>query len=153
MPANLTSEAGFGQLQHVPATFRAVARTGKVWGRGISQNVVWYVVKTCCQRAGLEHIAPHDLRRTCAKLCHSSGGEIEQIQFLLGHASIQTTERYLGCKQNIGNPVNDLFNLIPANGTRETGSSLPSKMECSHVAAIEQAIACGDRSAPPPGCQ
>jgi site-specific recombinase XerD len=38
--------------------FRAVARTGKVWGTGLSQNVVWYVVKTCCERAGLEHIAP-----------------------------------------------------------------------------------------------
>ena len=46
-----------------------------------------------------------------AKLCHSSGGEIEQIQFLLGHASVQTTERYLGCKQNLGHPVNDLFRL------------------------------------------
>ena len=91
--------------------FRAVAKTGKVWGQGISQNVVWYVVKTCCERAGLEHIAPHDLRRTCAKLCHSNGGELEQIQFLLGHASVQTTERYLGCKQNLGNPVNDLFDL------------------------------------------
>jgi site-specific recombinase XerD len=91
--------------------FRAVARTGKVWGKGISQNVVWCVVKTCCERAGLEHIAPHDLRRTCAKLCHSSGGELEQIQFLLGHASVQTTERYLGCKQNLGHPVNDLFDL------------------------------------------
>src|SRR6201987_4417423 len=76
-----------------------------------SQNVVWYVVRTCCERAGLEHIAPHDLRRTCAKLCHTSGGELEQIQFLLGHASVQTTERYLGCKQNLGHPVNDLFNL------------------------------------------
>ena len=42
--------------------FRAVARMGKVWGKGISQNVVWYVVKSCCERAGLEHIAPHDLR-------------------------------------------------------------------------------------------
>jgi len=91
--------------------FRAVARAGKVWGKGISQNVVWYVVKTCCERAGLEHIAPHDLRRTCAKLCHTSGGELEQIQFLLGHASVQTTERYLGCKQNLGHPVNDLFDL------------------------------------------
>jgi site-specific recombinase XerD len=91
--------------------FRAVARAGKVWGEGISQNVVWYVVRSCCRRAGLERIAPHDLRRTCAKLCHDSGGELEQIQFLLGHASVQTTERYLGCKQNLGHPVNDLFNL------------------------------------------
>ena len=91
--------------------FRAVARAGKVWGKGISQNVVWYVVTGCCERAGLEHIAPHDLRRTCAKLCHSSGGELEQIQFLLGHASVQTTERHLGCKQNLGHPVNDLSEL------------------------------------------
>ena len=29
-------------------------------------------------------LAPHDLRRTCARLCHSAGGELEQIQFLLG---------------------------------------------------------------------
>jgi site-specific recombinase XerD len=30
--------------------FRAVTRD-KVWGDGISQNVVWYVVKDCCERA------------------------------------------------------------------------------------------------------
>jgi integrase len=91
--------------------FRAVTKRGKIWGKGISQNVVWYVVRDCCKIAGLEHIAPHDLRRTCAKLCHSGGGELEQIQFLLGHASVQTTERYLGCKQNLGHPVNDRFTL------------------------------------------
>jgi site-specific recombinase XerC len=94
--------------------FRAVTRRGKVWGKGISQNLVWCVVRNCCKGVGLEHIAPHDLRRTCAKLCHSGGGELEQIQFLLGHASVQTTERYLGCKQNLGHPVNDRFTL----GTR-----------------------------------
>jgi site-specific recombinase XerD len=79
--------------------FRAVARTGKVWGNGISpQNVAWYVVKTCCERAGLEHIALHDLR-SCAKLRHSSGGELEQIQFLLGHASVQTTTSERTCSR------------------------------------------------------
>jgi hypothetical protein len=52
--------------------------------------------------------------RTCAKLCHSGDGELEQIQFLLGHAWVQTTERYLGCKQNLGHPVNDRLAL----GTR-----------------------------------
>jgi len=38
--------------------FRAVNKRGKVWGRGLSANVVWYVVEGCCKRAGLEHIAP-----------------------------------------------------------------------------------------------
>jgi integrase len=43
--------------------FRAVTKRGKVWGKGISQNLVWYVVRNCCKAAGLERIAPHDLRR------------------------------------------------------------------------------------------
>jgi site-specific recombinase XerD len=119
--------------------FRAVARMGKVWGKGISQNVVWYVVKGCCERAGLEHIAPHDLRRTCAKLCHSSGGELEQIQFLLGHASVQTTERYLGCKQNLGHPVNDLFTLHSNGGVppENDGALDPTPVESAPHVGIE----------------
>ncbi len=46
-----------------------------------------------------------------ARLCHLAGGELEQIQFLLCHASVQTTERYLGCKQKLRHAVND--NLGP----------------------------------------
>jgi site-specific recombinase XerD len=107
--------------------FRRVSRTGKVWGKAISQNVVWYGVKGCCEKAGLERIAPHDLRRTCAKLCHSSGGEIEQIQFLLGHASVQTTERYLGCKQNLGQPVNDRFALNIVVSSTSAGPTTASQ--------------------------
>jgi TolB-like protein len=53
-----------------------------------------------------------NLRRTCAKLCYVNGGELEQIQFLLGHASVLTTERYLGCKQNLEEPVNDRFGCL-----------------------------------------
>ena len=113
--------------------FRAVARAGKVWGKGISQNVVWYVVKSCCERAGLEHIAPHDLRRTSAKLCHTSGGELGQIQFLLGHASVQTTERYLGCKQNLGHPVNDLFELAKDRRPRENDGESARMKAFDHV--------------------
>jgi hypothetical protein len=39
------------------------------------------------------------------------GGELEQIQFLLGHASVQTTEHYLGCKQKLRHAVNDNLGL------------------------------------------
>ena len=56
-------------------------------------------------------LAPHDLRRTCARLCHGAGNELEQIQFLLGHASVQTTERYIGCKQKLKDAVNDGFGI------------------------------------------
>jgi hypothetical protein len=53
---------------------------------------------------------PH-LPRTCAKLCRKNGGKIEQIKFLLGHSSIQTTERYLGSEQEIEVAVNDNLGL------------------------------------------
>ena len=56
----------------------------------------------------------HDLRRTCAKLCRKSGGDLEQIQMLLGHASIQTTEKYLGMQQNLVEAVNDKLEIVDA---------------------------------------
>jgi integrase len=100
---NWSSAAGVGEGK----LFRAIRKNGVTWGRGVSQNVVWYVVKNSAKRAGIEKLAPHDLRRSCARMCHAAGGEIEQIQFLLGHASVQTTERYIGCKQKLGQAVND----------------------------------------------
>jgi len=68
-------------------------------------------VKAAAKRVGIKDLAPYDLRRSCARLCHLAGGELEQIQFLLGHASVQTTERYLGCKQKISEAVNDNLGL------------------------------------------
>jgi integrase len=61
----------------------------------------------------MDRVAPHDLHRTCARLCHEAGGEFDQIQFLLGQVSVQTTERYLGRKQRLQNAVNDKICLEP----------------------------------------
>ncbi len=60
-----------------------------------------------CNPGWIATLAPHDLRRTCARLCHAAGGELEQIQFLLGHASVQRTEQNIECKQNLTRAVND----------------------------------------------
>ena len=94
--------------------FRCVCRAGKHWGEGVTERLVWHVVKQYARKLGLPQVAPHDLRRSCAKLCHASGGELDQIQFLLGHVSVQTTERYLGCKQRIRGAVSDFIGIEPS---------------------------------------
>jgi site-specific recombinase XerD len=93
--------------------FRKVDRIGRTWGEGLSVKAVWHIVKDSAKRVGLPNIAPHDLRRSCARLCQNAGGELEQIQFLLGHVSIQTTERYLGSKQRLRCAVNDRIGIEP----------------------------------------
>jgi site-specific recombinase XerD len=95
--------------------FRRVLKGGVRRDSGITPQCVWKIVKRCAQQAGLQNLAPHDLRRSCARLCHGSGGELEQIQFLLGHASVQTTERYIGCKQRLREAVNDRFGIAPSD--------------------------------------
>jgi site-specific recombinase XerD len=93
--------------------FRCVCRAGKHWGDGVTERVVWHVLKQYAAKLGVTGLAPHDLRRSCAKLCHCADGELDQIQFLLGHVSVQTTERYLGCKQRIRAAVNDRIGIEP----------------------------------------
>src|SRR3979411_485022 len=95
------------------AIFRRVNRLDKIGGDGITPKAVWYVVRAAAKRANIKGLAPHDLRRTCARLCHLAGGELEQIQFLLGHVSVETTERYLGCKQRLRGAVNDHIGIEP----------------------------------------
>lgn len=85
----------------------------RIRGDSITEKAVWHVVKEYANRIGVAKLAHHDLCRTCAKLCQAFGGELEQIQFLLGHVSVQTTERYLGCKQRIRSAVNDRIGIEP----------------------------------------
>jgi site-specific recombinase XerD len=91
--------------------FCAVSRHGKITSRTLSEQAVLDNVRQYGQQIGLDNIRPHDLRRTCAKLCRSGGGELEQIQLLLGHSSIQITEQYLGTKQDLQDAPNDRFVL------------------------------------------
>ena len=91
--------------------FRSVNRADRLTGEGLGEKVVWQLIKPYAEEAGVPGIAPHDLRRTCAKLCRAGGGELEQIQLLLGHASVQTTERYLGTKQDLVHAPNDAIKL------------------------------------------
>ncbi len=92
--------------------FRSVNKGDKVVGDGISdEKAIWRLVVDYAAQTSLGALAPHDLRRTCAKLCRKAGGNLEQIQLLLGHASVATTERYLGTELDLDVAVNDGLGL------------------------------------------
>ena len=57
--------------------FRRVNHLGGIWGDRITPKAIWHVVKAAATEAGIQNLAPHDLRRTCAGLCHLAGGELE----------------------------------------------------------------------------
>jgi integrase len=90
---------------------RRFSKSGKIVGDELGDWAIWLVVEQSSKQIGIEHFGAHDLRRTCAKLCRKNGGDLEQIKFLLGHSSIQTTERYLGSEQDIEVAVNDNLGL------------------------------------------
>ncbi len=50
--------------------FRCVTKYGTVWGENITEKVIWHVVRKYAMCTHPGKIAPHDLRRTCARLCH-----------------------------------------------------------------------------------
>jgi integrase len=82
----------------VPSTlfFRRLG-SAEINRKKLITNRTW---KQTCNRLDLG-LSPHG-----GKL-----GMIEQIQFLLGHASVHTTEHYLGCKQKLRHAVNDNLGL------------------------------------------
>lgn len=92
--------------------FRTLRKGGTLGpAEAVSEDLVYALVRRAGKAIGHPDLTPHDLRRTCAKLCRKAGGELEQIQLLLGHASIQTTERYLGTRQDLVQAVNDRMKI------------------------------------------
>ena len=95
---------------------RRVDKGGRVGPGPITAQAVFEAVVTYARQAGLGKITPHDLRRTFAKLAHLGRAPLEQIQISLGHASIQTTERYLGLRQNLHDAPCDRLGLVGWEG-------------------------------------
>jgi len=68
-----------GQRHRERRIFRSINKAGRVWGNGMTAKVLWEVVRDAAGRARIAKLAPHDLRRTCSRLCHLAGGELDQI--------------------------------------------------------------------------
>ena len=102
--------------------FRPINKGGKLTHKSVTAKCIWCILRKYTAELGWPKLAPHDLRRTYAKLAYQGGAKLEQIQMSLGHASIQTTELYLGVKQDFSDaPCDHLglkLNLVPTEEER-----------------------------------
>lgn len=55
---------------------------------------IWYAWNTARKRAGLPELRMHDLRHTFASLLINGGRTLYEVQKILGHTQIKTTQRY-----------------------------------------------------------
>ena len=90
--------------------FRSMRRGDKLQGDGMTAQAIFNMVKEYAAQIGVT-LAPHDLRRTFAKLAHKGNSPLEQIQLSLGHSSVQTTERYIGVTQDLTSAPCDALGL------------------------------------------
>jgi site-specific recombinase XerD len=95
---------------HGGRIFRGVNKGDRVVGEELSSQGVLRCVEEYAQEIS-GHIAPHDLRRTYAKLAHKGGAKLDQIQLSLGHSSLVTTQRYFGAHQDLTDAPCDYLHL------------------------------------------
>jgi site-specific recombinase XerD len=92
--------------------FRPINKGGRITGEKLTEQAIYNMVAEYAKVLGFGELAPHDLRRTFAKLAHKGGSALDQIQLSLGHRSIQTTERYLGVEQDLRDAPCDHLGLM-----------------------------------------
>lgn len=75
-----------------------IYQKGKTLGQ-YQMTAIDNIVIRVAERAGISRkITNHTLRRTCGRILHLSGVEIEKISDILGHSETRTTLRYLGLR-------------------------------------------------------
>lgn len=88
--------------------FPRIIKGGRIQATRMTSQAIWGIVK---EYSPIPHLAPHDIRRTFAKLSRKGGAQLEQIQHSLGHESIATTERYVNSIQDLQDAPSDYIKI------------------------------------------
>jgi integrase len=76
-------------------------------GESMTAVAIFNEVRKRGAMMGKEDLAPYDLRRTYAQIGFDEGVPITQLSVLLGHASVETTRRYLNLELDLEVTVSD----------------------------------------------
>jgi integrase len=91
---------------------RSMVRKSKTQINGrMSAVAIFQLVSKYGAKIGRQGLAPHDLRRTYAQLGYNAGVPITQISILLGHSSVNTTQRYLNLDLDLETTASDFIPL------------------------------------------
>jgi integrase len=91
---------------------RSLGRNKQI-GENMSTTALYNLVQKRGGMIGKPDLQPHDLRRTFAQLGYEAGISITQISTLLGHANLETTQRYLNLQIDMATTISD---FIPFEG-------------------------------------
>jgi integrase len=102
----MLTTVGSGSFLFVP-----VLQGDNIKERRLNEQSIYNIVKEYGVRLGVPTLAPHDLRRTHARLGRDAGADLDQIQAGLGHASVTTTQAYVGGNQNLQRAPGDMIDV------------------------------------------
>lgn len=77
--------------------------------RPINGAIVYRIVRQMCERAGIDVVPPHALRRSMITHSGIRGVSLKERQLSVGHSSSNTTERYDRARDAAGAKVGDVF--------------------------------------------
>ncbi len=113
---NSRSQLVRGAVQHADALFLNHR------GKRLTRQGFWLILKGYAEELGFDDLTPHTLRHSFASHMLSNGAELREVQALLGHASLSTTQIYT--QLNANNEAQSRGQRLP----QSNGKALPDAM-------------------------
>jgi integrase/recombinase XerD len=88
-------------------------------GHRLTRQGFWLILKSYAERANIGDITPHTLRHSFAAHALRHGAELKDVQHLLGHVSISTTQVYRKLASELNAPVLVAAQIEPAGAGSE----------------------------------
>ncbi len=82
-----------------------------VEGEALSDTAIFHIVQRFGKGQNLANVAPHDLRRTFARLAYTGQADLKQIQLALGHSDQRTTEIYVNAEMDLQTSASDMLGI------------------------------------------
>jgi integrase/recombinase XerD len=102
-------------------------------GKRLTRQGFWLILKGYAEELGFDDLTPHTLRHSFAAHMLSNGAELREVQALLGHASLSTTQIYT--QLNADNDAQSRERRLP----QSNGKNMPDAMRVNGLSLQHEA--------------